>query len=117
MEEELVTVRRFYTTPEAELAKIALEAEGIQAFVADGIMTSMLAVAVGWAKVQVKEEDAARATEILAAWKPPARPNELDETDPSETALMCLECGQIMREGVSTCPACGWTYSAADAET
>ena len=115
MEKELVTVRRFYTTPEAELAKIALESEGIQAFVADGNMASMLANAVGWAKVQVNDEDAARATEILAAWRPPVRAAE--DSDIGDTAMMCMECGQIMREGVSSCPACGWTYDpSADAE-
>jgi hypothetical protein len=115
MEEELVTVRSFYTTPEAELAKTVLESAGIQAFVLDGNMASMLSNAVGGAKVQVNDQDAARATEILAAWKPASGAGE--DSKIGDAAMMCMECGQIMREGVSTCPACGWTYDpSADAE-
>lgn len=108
MAEELITVGRFYTANEAEMARVALEAEGIGAFVADANMVSMLSNAVGWAKVEVGQQDAERARQILAAWQPPAVSDET-EADIVETST-CLQCGRPMPEWLAICPDCGWTY-------
>jgi hypothetical protein len=112
---ELETVGRFYTANEAEMARAALEAEGIPAFVADANMVSMLSNAVGWAKLQVGQQDTERARQFLTAWRPPETP----EGTPSSLLDMttCMQCGREMPEWLATCPDCGWTYEApADAE-
>jgi uncharacterized paraquat-inducible protein A len=114
MDEKLVTVRQFYTVHEAEMAKTALESAGIQAFVADVNMASMLSNAVGGAKVQVNEPDWQRATEFLAAWQPSLPLTE--DSEDGDNMTTCLQCGQTMPEDMATCPACGWTYDTADVE-
>src|SRR5207249_616655 len=67
-DDDLVTVATFRTAPEAELAKTALDAEGIEAFVADAETVTMdwlLGIAVGDVKVQVARSVAAQAREYL----------------------------------------------------
>ena len=67
-DEDLVTVAAFAGVAEAQLARERLELEGILAFVADaqtsGVMP-FLTSATGGVRVQVKQEDAERAREIL----------------------------------------------------
>jgi len=108
MADEFVTVGRFYTANEAEMARAALEAEGIAAFVTDANMASMLSNAVGGAKVEVSPADADRAKQFLAAWSPPRASGE-SEADTVGTST-CLQCGRPMPEWLATCPECGWTY-------
>ncbi len=64
----LVIVRTFSTLPEALLAKGALESADIECFLADDNVVSVnwfLSNAVGNIKLQVKQEDAEAAVEIL----------------------------------------------------
>lgn len=65
-----ITIARFDTMPEAHIALGRLEAEGINAWLADEhlVQTDWLySIAVGGIKLQVNSEDAARASAILAA--------------------------------------------------
>lgn len=66
--EDLVIIRAFGSQPEAELAKSALEAAGIDAMIqadAVGGMRPHVAWASGGYKLLVREEDAADANEVL----------------------------------------------------
>ena len=68
-EANLVIVRDFSSEPEAEVAKSALEAAGIDAMIqADtaGRMRPHIAWSGAGFKILVREEDAAEAREILA---------------------------------------------------
>src|SRR5262245_5852489 len=68
-DDDLVTVATFRTAPEAELAKTALDAEGIESFIADAETVTMdwlLGIAVGDVKIQVARSVAERAREYLA---------------------------------------------------
>lgn len=69
--EKLVTVAAFPSPWEARLAQSSLEAEGIEAVVADENVGSLYGGGViGGVKLRVREEDAARATELLATLRP-----------------------------------------------
>lgn len=68
MATRLVTIAQFDQTAKARLAENVLNEAGIQAAVSDeGIvaMDWLLGNAVGWVKVQVREEDAERAVQAL----------------------------------------------------
>jgi hypothetical protein len=69
----LVTIETFSSSWEAQLARAALESEGIEAVIADehflrlyGALTSTL----GGVRLQVRPDDAARATELLRNRRP-----------------------------------------------
>ena len=67
MEDKLVTVGEFENGFEAELAKVRLEAEGIEAIVVGGDLLAVMP-AIGRIKVelQVFEKDAQKAAQIIA---------------------------------------------------
>jgi hypothetical protein len=69
--ETLVTVG-VYTNPwEAQLGKARLETEGIDAVIADEFLGRLYcATAVGGVKLQVREEEAPRAVELLGTRRP-----------------------------------------------
>jgi hypothetical protein len=73
MTQDLVTVATFTTAMDAHLRKNLLEDEGIRAFVADELTGDLLpgAAVYGGFKVQVAQQDAQRAQQILQAheWK------------------------------------------------
>jgi DNA-directed RNA polymerase subunit M/transcription elongation factor TFIIS len=87
-----VMVRSFRDLPLAELARAALEAEGIECFLFDDNTISMdwfYSYAIGGVKLLVREEDAVKALEILN--QPPA---EVFETDTGEYKQpSCPRCG------------------------
>ena len=65
----LTTVATFDLAPKAELARNVLAAAGIPAVIADAEIVAMdwlISNAVGGIKLQVREEDAERAAEMLA---------------------------------------------------
>lgn len=71
--ERLVTVGVYNSPWEAQLAKARLHAEGIDAVIADEHFTRLyvaLTSVLGGIKVQVREESAARATELLTRQQP-----------------------------------------------
>jgi hypothetical protein len=71
--ERLVTLETFTSPWEAQLARARLEAEGIHSFIADENFIRLywaLSNAVGGVKLQVREEDATRAAELLQTRRP-----------------------------------------------
>jgi len=67
-DENLVTIARFFTAPEAEILRSRLEVEGVPAIVADAQMVQtipLMAVAVGGVRVLVPDSFADRALEIV----------------------------------------------------
>ncbi len=68
MEDKLVTVGEFETGFEAELAKVRLEEEGIEAIVVGGdLVANMPTIEVIKVELQVFEKDAQKAAQIIAA--------------------------------------------------
>jgi Putative prokaryotic signal transducing protein len=71
--ERLVTIETFTTPWEAQLARACLEAEGIHAVIADEHFFRLYAAlsgTLGGIKLQVRPEDAERATGFLSSRKP-----------------------------------------------
>jgi hypothetical protein len=68
MSDEIVTIATFPYPTQAELAKIRLEAEGIECIVVNALSPLLIHPATmgGGVQVQVRAEDAERAREILA---------------------------------------------------
>jgi hypothetical protein len=82
---------------EAHLARCRLEAEGIEAFVADEHIVSLqwlYSAAVGGVKVQVRLRDAARARAILAA-PAPRRSRSAGFVTDDLSAPRCPRCGSL----------------------
>jgi hypothetical protein len=78
---KLVVVQSYASHPEADLAKGALEAAGIQAMIQSdsvGGMREHLAWSGAGFKILVREEDATDAREVLA---PPAEGHEIPDAD------------------------------------
>ena len=116
MADDLVTVDSFRVLPEAEAAKLHLEAAGIRAFLAESEAVDMdwLAGNPFWnVKLQVARGDAERAaallSELRARW-------ERAETPEGSDALVCLACGAAMSEEASKCSACGWSYASSESD-
>jgi hypothetical protein len=79
---ELVTIRLFRDLPEALVAKGVLETAGIECYLADDNMVRLdwfISSAIGNMRLQVKEDDAVAALEVLDQ---PSLENEVvDESD------------------------------------
>lgn len=89
MTENLVTIGRYSTPYEANMAKSHLESEGIPAFIADEYTVGMnwlYSNALGGVKVQVPESMASEAQQILTAEIQHSRVCEPD-------ADTCSKCG------------------------
>ncbi len=79
MEDKLVTIAEYETGFEAELAKVRLEEEGIEAIVVGGdLVTNMPTIEVIRVELQVFEKDAQKAAQIIAAI---ARENESESDE------------------------------------
>lgn len=106
-------VASYRSAPEAEVARLALEAAGIPAFLSDSevvSMTSLLGNAVGYVKLEVAARDADAARRILDAYDAGAQSTTDSDEDLGGGGLSCLSCGGAMPEDADTCPACGWSY-------
>ena len=111
MSEELVTVRTFRFLPEAEAAKLHLEAEGHTVFLADAEIVNMdwlLGNAVGNIKLQVPLPEADAALALLEA-QDEQRAARREDDEESEV-MRCLGCGEDMFADEAKCPSCGWSY-------
>jgi hypothetical protein len=66
---ELVTVGRFSTLPEMDMARGLLESEGIDCLAPEEHLVAatggLYGQAVGWLRLQVRPQDAERATALL----------------------------------------------------
>lgn len=99
MSDRLVTVATFENTTQAQVAKIALEAEGIKAVLGDEMTVDLfwnLSNAIGGVKVQVLSSDADRAMEILERELGPDDGEEIDEEQ------LAAEAESAAREGDRT---------------
>jgi hypothetical protein len=95
--DELVTVDRFLFVADAEIARAALEASGIDAALADVNISRMSWANVqahGGIRLQVRREDAARASAVLRGDRLRAFEIELPEI---ETAPIWNEAGEVCR--------------------
>jgi hypothetical protein len=92
--DDLVTVDSFRVLPEAEAAKLHLEAAGIRAFLAESEAVDMdwLAGNPFWnVKLEVARGDAERAAALLGELR--TRWRESAETPEGSDSLVCLACG------------------------
>jgi L-2-hydroxyglutarate oxidase LhgO len=88
----MVTVRSCYSLPDAQVIQSHLEGSGIKAFLPDEYTVQnywLWTNAIGGIRVQVLEEDAERAAEIL---------KEESAADQNEAAKKCPHCGSTLRE-------------------
>lgn len=121
MEQDLVTVGTFDSRAEADLCKVFLEQEGIQAFVADANLVGganwLFSNAVHGIKVDVPAADAARAVEVLSRFEQNrARTIETDLEEDDANAprieVVCESCGKTVAFPAVTagttqaCPEC-----------
>jgi membrane protease YdiL (CAAX protease family) len=113
--DDLVTVASFDFRADAEVQKLLLEENGIQAFLADDNLVGLnwfLSNAVGGVKLQVAEADADRANEILKQHQP-VKDESKEAAAEEDIIFACQECGKKItfpgeRRGcVETCPECG----------
>ena len=117
MSDDLVTIEKYQFLPQAEVARIAIQAEGIDSFLADAEAVNMdwgLRNAIGYIKLQVRQSQAEAAQAILERMRArrDARDVDLDPADPSQ----CLACGAAIQDDKSECSQCGWSYVSDDAE-
>lgn len=94
MPEDLVTVGTFRTAGDAEVARNALTAAGIESYVADDHAADWLtAIAVRGIKVRVRRSDLMRATEVLESPPEPAGEVEPPEEEREPPPNTCPNCG------------------------
>lgn len=98
MSDDLVTVGQYTMPQDAHLARVELESHGIDAFVRDEfiiVADPLYSNAIGGVRLDVPEEDAERAREILGAHEPPSR-----------LQAICPKCGsrEVERKGPPLLP-------------
>lgn len=88
----MVTIRTCYSLPEAQVIQSQLEGSGIEVFLPDEMTVQnnwLWTNAIGGVRVQVLEEDASRAAEVLG---------EALLGNQKEAAKNCAHCGAILKE-------------------
>jgi hypothetical protein len=67
MEDKMVEIARFHQTADAEMLANLLQSEGVDCYVRDGIISSVMFgnADLGGAKVELLQKDARRASEIM----------------------------------------------------
>ena len=115
MEDQLVTVETYQFLPQAQAAKLQLEGNDIQVFLADAETVNMdwlLGNAIGNIKLQVPRDQVDKALAVLEEMRDKAkqRQDEQDDDEDSDGAV-CLACGAELPEGKTRCPSCGWSYA------
>ena len=82
-ENDLVTVGRFSTLPEMDMARGLLESEGIETLAPEEHLVAasggIYGMAVGWLRLQVRSEDAERAKALLESSVSEEQSGEEDE--------------------------------------
>ncbi len=119
MSRDFVTLQTFRFLPEAEAARLYLENGGLHAILTDAEIVNMdwlLGNAVGNIKLQVPNDEAERAVELLreaeafrAAQKHDDRTDD-ENDDEDSTDSVCLACGATMHENETHCSHCGWSF-------
>jgi hypothetical protein len=106
---KLVTVMTFNQHFEAQLAKNYLENEGIPSTVAGELTTETLfgrAVGADQILLQVHEEDAQRATGLLAAVAAAKLEDNWEDEAESDNVWICSICGEPVSNLLSVCYSC-----------
>ncbi|MCE0522965.1 MAG: DUF2007 domain-containing protein [Methylacidiphilales bacterium] len=88
----MVTIRTCYSLPEAQVVQSHLEGSGIKAFLPDELTVQnnwLWTNAIGGVRVQVLEEDAERASEIL---------DEASAENEDEAAKSCPHCSATLKQ-------------------
>ena len=111
MNNDFVTVATFHLLTEAEVSKLALEAEGIKVFLADVETVSMWMIgnAIGYIKLQVPGSQVEAAVALLEQMR--AEHQRHEGEDENTESDKCLSCGVALPPDVTQCPECGWTYA------
>src|SRR5690606_17970482 len=114
MSSDFVTIATFTTLPEAEAARMRIEAEGIPAVVTDAEIVNMdwlLGNAVGYLQLQGPPSNAPAAIALLApiAAERSARLEREEDDDTDDST--CLACGAELPEDADRCPACDWSWT------
>lgn len=112
MSNDFVTIATFQFLTEAEVSKLALEAEGIKVFLADVETVSMdwmIGNAIGYIKLQVPGSQVEAAVALLEQVRAEHQRHEGDDEDAESEK--CLSCGVPLPPDATLCPACGWTYA------
>jgi len=120
MKEELVTVATYRFALSAEVARLALEQEGLRVFVADSNQVAtnfFLGPLVGYIKLQVPRSQADAALTIFQR-----QPSLLDSggsspnSEAEDEVAQCLSCGATLPKESDRCSACGWCYGDDESE-
>ncbi len=92
--DELIVLNRYYSVPDAELARGRLESEGIPAFVCDENMVGaqwLYSQVIDGMRLMVRGQDAAKAAEILSL--EPIKEEELAKEAGATEDVTCPKCG------------------------
>ena len=121
MNQDLVTVATYRLALRAEVARLALEQEGIRVFIMDSNQVAtnfFLGPLMGYIKLQVPRSEVEAALTVFQR-----QPSLLDSSDSSSSSeeeddelAQCLSCGATLPEDDDRCPACGWSYGGGDSE-
>ena len=109
----LVTIARFASSPEAGWHCSRLEAAGIGAVVQGGVSRDLLGYygsAVREVQLQVAEQDAEKACEILDTSDDRQSLSGISETDASPETWTCSRCGNRVEHGFEICWSCGTAF-------
>jgi len=101
MDLRLKTIATFLTPEDAEVARLALEEEGISTSMESANFVGMVwyyGNAAGWVKLQVPEADEARAREILD--------QKVEVADAGGSDRVCPRCGVELPAGFEVCWSC-----------
>jgi hypothetical protein len=104
MPDRLITVATYNLSFEAEAARNLLEAEGIRAFVNGGQAGSLLPIFR--IHLQVQEEDAPRASALLAAVEASRDPDWEERAETGAGVWTCSLCGEPVANEMEVCPSC-----------
>jgi hypothetical protein len=75
----VITVATYRNLNEAEIGRIRLKGEGIEAFIADqATVTAGYGTVIGWIRLQVADSDAERAVAILSKAESAGLPDDVD---------------------------------------
>jgi ribosomal protein L40E len=114
MEDQLVTVETYQFLPQAQAAKLQLEGNDIQVFLADAETVNMdwlLGNAIGNIKLQVPRDQVDKAIAVLEEMRDKARRRQDEENEDTDEAV-CLRCGAELPKNETRCRKCGWSYLA-----
>lgn len=109
MSDRFVTVAKFYAPYEAELARALLAREGIESFVFGALSSSIISGVATFGdrtQLQVHENNAQRATQILATQAARVELEVHPEEQVEEDTWLCTRCGAVGGADQTRCESC-----------